>query len=107
MQQKQNNSLFKMGLKNFLKEHNLRFNPRPFSNQENITTPVVNLKADNLVDLHVQVAERVDALIAEMETEKPKTPKPETENNLFQEYEKTVLNPALQEIMDRYSLWLS
>ena len=104
MQEEQKNNQFKIGLINFLKEHNIRFSPWPFAKTESITTPVVNLKAENLVDLHLQIAERVDALIIETENEKTKTPR--SEEKLFEEYEKTVLNPTLQEIMQRYSAWL-
>jgi len=107
MQQDNKTSLFKMGLIEFFKEHNLKFNLRPFSNPENVKTPVVNLNADNLVDLHLQIAARVDAIIAEAESKKETPQQPISQEKLFEEYEKTVLNPALQEIMQRYSLWLS
>jgi hypothetical protein len=93
-----------MRLINFIKEHNIKFNPRPFTNPAPvISSQILNLKKDSFVDLHLEIAEKVDALIAE--NEKDKIPEFK-EVSLFEDYEQTVLNPLKQELMQRYSLWL-
>ena len=94
-----------MGLMNFLKDHNIKFNPRPFSNLTPAisTSQIVNVKSDSFVDFHMEIAAKVDALIAENEKES----EPEfREVPLFEDYEQTVLNPLKQDLMQRYSLWL-
>ena len=66
-----------MGIISTLRGSNIRFNPRPWLNQEPTVEeihfqPVENttmVEDKTFVDLHLQVAEKVDALIASMETE--------------------------------------
>jgi len=104
MDKEEKASIFGMGLISFIKEHNIRFNLRPFSNPTHIiSSQMVDVRADNLVDLHLEIAEKVDALIAKNEKE---VIPPLNEKNLFEDYEQTVLNPLKQELMQRYSLWL-
>jgi len=65
-----------MGIISTLRSSNIRFNPRPWLNQEpsveetniqpEINTTMVEDKA--FVELHMKVAEKVDALIENMET---------------------------------------
>ena len=104
MESKEKEGLFKIGFVDFLKEHNLKFNPRPFSNPDIVaSSQIVDVKTDSMVDLHLEIAKKVDALIAENEGEKL----PEfQEVPFFEDYEQTVLNPLKQELMQRYSLWL-
>jgi len=104
MEKNEKTSLFGMGLISFIKEHNIRFNLRPFSSPTHIvSSQMVDARADNLVDLHLEIAKKVDALIAKNEKEVlPQS----NEKNLFEDYEQTVLNPLKQELMQRYSLWL-
>lgn len=67
-----------MGIISTLRSSNIRFNPRPWLNQESSveetnTQPVINttmVEEDRaFVDLHMRVAEKVDALIANMQSE--------------------------------------
>ncbi len=56
------------GLLSSLKNKNIRFNLTPWKNEDTtITTTTVNVTNDTFVDLHMEVAKKVDALIAEME----------------------------------------
>ena len=51
-----------------LKNKNIRFNPRPWKNPEAETSSTnIEPVSDTFVDLHMEVAKKVDALIAEME----------------------------------------
>ena len=65
-----------MGIISTLRQSNIRFNPRPWLNEETPTEEVqfqsvesatTMVKDNSFVDLHMKVAEKVDALIAEME----------------------------------------
>lgn len=103
MEKNEKTNLFGMGFISFIKEHNIKFNLRPFSNPDHIaSSQIVDVRTDNLVDLHLEIAKKVDALIEESEKEIL----PPTEENFFEDYEQTVLNPLKQELMQRYSLWL-
>ena len=103
MEKNEKTNLFGMGFISFIKKHNIKFNPRPFSNPNPvISSQMVNFRKDSFVDLHFEIAEKVDALIAENE----KVTIPSSEGNFFEDYEKTVLNPLKQELMQKYSLWL-
>ena len=104
METNDKSNLFGMGLVKFLKEHNIRFNPRPFSNPTPaFSSQMVDIKTDSFVDLHMEVAAKVDALLAENE----KDVEPEfKEVPLFEDYEQSVLNPLKQDLMQKYSLWL-
>ena len=102
MEKKDGNSLFGMGIIKFLKQHNMKFNPRPFSNPDQVrSSQIVNLNSEKFVDLHLEIAQKVDALIAENEKDLP-----EFKEVCFEDYEQTVLNPLKQELMQRYNLWL-
>jgi len=59
---------------NGLKNKNIRFNPKPWKETTKLTssTPVTTLN-DSFVDLHMEVARKVDVLIAEMEKNQPET----------------------------------
>jgi hypothetical protein len=57
---------FSLGFMSSLKDKNIRFNPRPFSKPKQPTIKKIN-KTDNFVDLHLEIREKVDQLIAEME----------------------------------------
>lgn len=104
MEQNEKTSLFGMRLVDFIREHTIKFNPQPFSNPIPVSSSqMVKLRKEKFVDLHLEIAQKVDALIAE--NEKDKIPEFK-EENLFEDYEKTVLNPLKQELMQRYSLWL-
>ncbi len=79
-----------MGIISTLRDTNIRFNPRPWLNQESSEEvqfqPVENttmVEDNSFVELHMKVAEKVDALIADME-EQDKV-------GNFEETEKTVL----------------
>ena len=60
-----------------LKKTNIRFNPRPFSNPMHMqlnqtmqTEPsVIVTQKDDFIDLHAEVVQKVDALLAQMESE--------------------------------------
>ena len=66
-----------MGIITTLRGSNIRFNPKPWLNQEPAVEEVEFQPVENItmvgdktfVDLHLQVTEKVDALIASMETE--------------------------------------
>ena len=66
-----------MGIISTLRGSNIRFNPRPWLNQEPAVEEVEFQPVENttmvedktFVDLHLRVSEKVDALIASMETE--------------------------------------
>jgi len=97
-------SLFKIGFVDFIRDHNIKFNPRPFSKPKPIiSTHIVNIRNDNLVNLHLEIVKKVDALITNNEKEKIPEFK---EVSFFDDYETTVLNPIKQEIMQKHSLWL-
>ena len=53
-----------------LKNKNIRFNPQPWKSSETVASST-NVKTSNetFVDLHMEVAKKVDALIADMENE--------------------------------------
>jgi len=57
---------------NGLKNKNIRFNPKPWRETTNLTssTPVTTSN-DSFVDLHMEVAKKVDALIEDMEKNQP------------------------------------
>jgi len=57
---------FSLGFMSSLKDKNIRFNPRPFSKPKQPTIKKIN-ETDNFVDLHLEIREKVDQLIAEME----------------------------------------
>ena len=63
--------LYEMGFFSSLKNTKIRFNPRPFSNplhlkeQTKTPTPI----EENLIDLHIEIANKVDTLIAKHEKE--------------------------------------
>ncbi len=51
-----------------IKEKNIKFNATPWKEAEVVTsTTNVNVRNDTFVDLHMEVAEKVDALIADMD----------------------------------------
>jgi hypothetical protein len=58
-----------MGVIEFLKNHNIRFNPRPWSNPTEITTKKIEVSETSFIDLHLEVASKVDALLAQLEQE--------------------------------------
>jgi len=66
-----------MGRISTLWNSNIRFNPRPWLDQDTTVEKVkfqpvettTMVKDQSFVDLHLQVAEKVDALIAKMEDE--------------------------------------
>jgi len=65
--------LFDLGVLKSLKGKNIRFNPRPFSNPLQESTNTIKVEKDmSFVDLHLEVAQKVDALIAQLEQEQPK-----------------------------------
>jgi len=97
------------GIIQFLKDHNLKFNPRPFSNPKHlmVSSQMVEVKSDKFVDFHLEIAQKVDALIAASEQEQKMPEISDEPNTMFMDYETTVLNPLKQELMQRYSLWLA
>ena len=57
-----------------LKNKNIRFNPNPWKTKDDIsTTTKINVEDDTFVDLHVEVAKKVDALIDNMDKEGEET----------------------------------
>ena len=60
-----------MGLLNSLREYNIRFNPKPWVNTEDLTVepvnPVIKVEDTSFIQHHLEVARKVDALIAQME----------------------------------------
>ncbi|KAA0004783.1 MAG: hypothetical protein DRM98_02155 [Thermoplasmata archaeon] len=75
----------------FLRKHELRFNPHPWSNPKHLTSKgLVSRKIeDGFVDLHSEVVTKVDALLAELEKEQideqedPETVKTDDETVAF------------------------
>ena len=62
------------GLLSSLKNKNIRFNLKPWKTEETITGSTnVNVANNTFVDLHVEVAKKVDALIADMENDTEET----------------------------------
>jgi hypothetical protein len=59
-----------MGLLKDLWAVKIRFNPRPWSNPGHIVTNVPKVEEKSFVDLHLEVAQKVDALIAQLDQEK-------------------------------------
>ncbi len=56
------------GFLSSLKNKEIKFNPKPWKTEETVsTTTNVNVANDTFVDLHVEVAKKVDTLIAEMD----------------------------------------
>ena len=61
---------FGLGALQSLKNKNIRFNLRPFSNPVNLASETVEVSKEmSFVDLHLEVAQKVDALLAELEHE--------------------------------------
>jgi len=67
-----------MGIISTLRSSNIRFNPRPWLNQEptveeTIAEPMIDttmVQEDKaFIDLHMKVAEKVDALIADIDSD--------------------------------------
>ena len=63
--------LYEMGFFSSLKNKRIRFNPRPFSNplHKNSPVEVVDVKKDSVVDFYVEIVNKIDALIEELEKE--------------------------------------
>ena len=56
------------GFLSSLKTKNIKFNPTPWKTEETTDASTnINVSNDTFVDLHVEVAKKVDTLIAEME----------------------------------------
>ena len=57
----------------FLRKHEIRFNPHPWSNPKHLNSKSKGLVSrkieDGFVDLHSEVVTKVDALLAELEKE--------------------------------------
>ena len=71
-----------MGILSFLKKRNICFNPRPFTNpihiknkQEKLEREQKDLEKEiSLIDLHLEITKKVDALIEKIDKEtKPET----------------------------------
>ncbi len=56
-----------MGLYNYLKGKNIRFNPQPFSNPQHPKKKKRDIASHNLVDLHIEIVKKIDALLLENE----------------------------------------
>ncbi len=74
MQENQKTRMLSLGFLGKIKNVNIRFNPRPFSNPD-AGSGKVNTKNDSFVDLHLEVARKVDALISQNESEEEETSK--------------------------------
>jgi len=61
-------SLLDKGFIGKLRDKNICFNPKPFS-QTNDNVTQMNTSGDDFVDFHIEVVEKVDQLIAEYEKE--------------------------------------
>jgi len=60
-----------VGVFSSLKNKNIRFNPRPWKTpDETVSSTNIEPLNDTFVDLHMEVAKKVDELIAEMEENK-------------------------------------
>ncbi len=57
---------FSLGFMSSLKDKNIRFNPWPFSKPKHLTIKKIE-ETDSFVNLHLEIREKVDQLIAEME----------------------------------------
>jgi len=104
MESNEKKSLFKIGFVDFIKEHDIKFNPRPFSNPKHIASnQTVNAKKDNQVDLHLEIIKKVDSIIAEAEKEEI----PEFKEVPFLEDSELIASkPLKHETMQKNSLWL-
>ena len=61
---------FGLGALRSLKSKNMRFNLRPFSNPMHLASEKVEVPGDmSFVDLHLEIAQKVDALLADLEHE--------------------------------------